>query len=185
MNIDNEDNCFICCDKKYYLINSICHCKNQIHIECLIKQIKQTQKKYCTVCFFQYNIYLDLRNRIILPFNNIYFIPLLTNNIIILEQDNYLENLKYALINRIDDKIIQILENINNSDYIKLKSLIFPFCHETSCNIIHKNENNILEFNGSAFASHFKSDYLIYKKYIDNLFIKREEQKLMEDSETN
>lgn len=176
------DGCYICCDesKKNNLIKSICDCKTTcIHIECLITMIKKTQKTYCLVCKKSFNIYYDLRNRIIFPFSNIYYEPLMTDVIFRLSYDDYYKNLKYSIINRIYDRIIDILLNLSISDYVELKKKIkhiddrnFPY------DIMYLGNENCVQIFTNGFNSYFNDDGVQYKKYVEKLFRIKDKQLL-------
>ena len=179
----NYDQCYICytneiTDSTNYLINSLCLCKTKIHIKCLIKMIKLTRKTFCSVCKKSFNAYYDFKNRIIFPFDNIYYIPLLTDQIVILDSNDYFINLQYAIINRIDNKIKQILNTINDDDYIRLKNNLQNQGPTIPYDILYKNNENVICIWVNTFASYYKCDLETYTKYINDLFYNKEQKYL-------
>lgn len=178
------DSCYICCDesKENNLIKSFCNCKNTyIHIECLIITIKNTKKTYCTICKKSFNAYCDLRNRIIFPFSNIYYEPLLTNIIFRLSENDYYNNLKYSIINRISDRVVDILNNLSLLDYIEFKKKIKHINNNDDFphSIIYLNDNNNIQIFTNGFNSYFNDDGIQYKNYVEKLFSDKDKQLLL------
>lgn len=180
-----DDNfCYICMNTNTYnLIKSFCHCKNtHIHIDCLVQMIKKTKKTYCSVCKETFNAYYDYRHRIIFPFENIYCIPLLTNQYVKLDTKDYSWNIEYALINRIDNKIKLILEEMNDNDYIEYKDKlkIIGKNPDWLYNCVVKDLNDKIYINLKNWSSYFTKDTDAeldkYVKYIENLFDEREKR---------
>lgn len=173
--MNNDNICFVCCSEHNHynqLIKSFCKCNTYIHIKCLINMIKYTKKIYCTVCLNSFRAYLDIRNRIIFPFENIYFEPLLTDTIIQIDTSNYMKSFQYAIINRIDEKIKQLLNLITDDDYILFKKSL----NNTNIqyDIIWKNLDDKICIYLNGYKSYFISDLKIYQNHLENLFYERE-----------
>lgn len=174
MNIDNT--CFICCEdnklSKNELIKIFCKCNMHIHIKCLVNMIKHTKKSYCSVCLDSFGAYLDFRKRIIFPFENIYYIPLLTEQIIRIDSKDYIKSFQYAIINRIDERIEQLLNSITDDDFILFKKSL----NNTNIqyDIIWKNSDDKICVYLDGFKSYFSTDEKVYQNYLENLFYQRE-----------
>lgn len=173
--MDNDNICFICCyEHNHYnkLIKLFCKCNTYIHIKCLINMIIYTKKSYCTIYLNSFEVYLDIRNRIIFPFENIYYEPLLSDTIIQIDCSDYMKSFQYAIINRIDDRIKQLLNSITDDDYMLFKKSL----NNTNIqyDIIWKNLDNKICIYLNGFKSYFISDFKIYQNYLENLFYERE-----------
>lgn len=110
------DLCFICCtNANIDLIDSPCVCKLKIHIPCLIQLVQQCGNK-CMTCHTTLHAQLDSRKRIIFPKSGIYAAPLMSNYVII-KNDDKIQKLLYAIINLQISIIQEILGSMSDIEF--------------------------------------------------------------------
>ena len=130
----NADECFVCSSTySTHLIPNTCSCKNKVHLECLIKLVKQFGN-ICTVCKTTNNAVIDPRNRVIFPKNNIYKEPLLSNYIII-NQSDLSKSLSFAVAYLQVERVKELLGTMSSDDmkkYIEFNTNHYGVVHKNA-----------------------------------------------------
>lgn len=120
-NIDAGNECYVC-SLSYadQLINSPCSCKNLVHLHCLIKITKENGDT-CRTCRNNFGHQIDNRGRYFYPKIDIYASPLMSNYIMI-ENDDYKNKLHFAIAYLQVERVLELLSAFTKDmleDYIK------------------------------------------------------------------
>lgn len=114
---DPYDECCIICfsSSKIKLIDNICVCKSKIHLDCLIKTFLHNGST-CKTCKKSNGGVKDKNGRVLFPFSNIYKQPLMSNYLIIPE-DDIKSSLHFAIAYLQVDRVKYLLDKMEAEDY--------------------------------------------------------------------
>lgn len=174
----DKSKCNLCSSKGGKLINlidcKICNCKGKIHIKCLAKNIERTNySKQCQLCGvtlnysakYQYSM-LGVKTIINFPQNRIYKSPL-TNEYVLLEEDNINLQLHYAILYLEYDTVKILLDKISDDEFNDyLTNADYFSVHKTDVKLRDNMYSNLpREF--------YNSQYYEIEKLLSNKRIKR------------
>jgi len=159
--------CFICLsDYNDNLIKMTCNCNMFIHLECLIELINKNGS-LCKTCNSDTHAVISKINHIIFPKHNIYRQPLV-NIYKIIDKNDKIESLRYAIIYLQIDEVKNILNNMTNEEYKYYKKNIDYY----GLHKINKISGN-LELADTLFSNITRKQYPNDFKLIeDALYIK-------------
>lgn len=155
-----EEPCCVCLtNSKNHLIQNVCLCKNNVHLECLIDLIQVSKKDTCEVCLCKFN-QQTYKSRIYFPKAGIYPQPLL-NSYIICDKDNKKSRLIYASIFLHLDIVIDILGEMTNDEFM---------CFKLDPGDSFTIKNDYLVLNDSLYTNYQRSKYKYSFATVDKCF---------------
>jgi hypothetical protein len=164
----NKNTCYICmADHDVNLIKMPCTCNMYIHLECLVELVNNNGKK-CMTCRNSLGVVIDKKKRIHFPKLNIYKAPLV-NQYLIIDKDNIIESLRYAIIYLQIDKVKEILNNMTSEQFqFYKKNVRFGGLHK-----LDKN-NNKLKLADSLFSNFNRRSFPGLFNLIENELSKKD-----------
>lgn len=153
-----DELCYICSSSHSTLIDSPCgKCKIKVHIECICELAKKY--KNCNICRTSFRSTHDSRNRIIFPYANIYWAPLMSYWTI---PETKEEQLDYAIINLQIDRVKNLLGQFTPKEVVEFLG------GKRMCTYFRKSPNLLCDnFPSNWFRNSYPMEYAIIEMFLE------------------
>ena len=170
----NDDllKCCICfSNHDIQMIDNVCLCKNKIHLNCLL-QCHLNYGDICRTCNSSTNSYVDSRQRILYPNNDIYKMPLMSGYLILNNSSIY-QKLHFAIAYLCVERVKQLLTIMTKEEFIEYKN-------NADYHALHILKNNNLylidmPYTNLSRVTHFEQfliiEHMLYMKDNDLEFL--------------